>query len=69
MMGPKKLSAVRQELRSAIKSTGEDPLRWLERRIAESERRDEGGHEVLDSLLRLLKAPESRRHKRGRRKK
>ena len=34
MMGSKKLSTIRQELENALASTGEDPIRWLEERIA-----------------------------------
>jgi len=66
MMGPKKLSTIRQKLRTAIATTGKDPVRWLEQRIAE---REAEGHEVLDSLLRLLKTPEPKKRNPGRRKK
>ena len=55
MMGNKKLSESRRELRDAIGATGEDPVEWLERRTAESKQRGEGT-EILDSLRRVLAA-------------
>jgi hypothetical protein len=53
MMGNKKLSTVRQELKNAIKATGQDPIAWLEKRTAEAKQRGEGT-EVLESLRRVL---------------
>ena len=53
MMGNKKLSEVRRELRDAIKATGEDPLAWLEKRTAEAKRRG-SGTDILESLQRVL---------------
>ena len=54
MMGSKKLSTICQELRDALASTGEDPIRWLEERIAAGKRQGAGGTEVLESLKRVL---------------
>ena len=34
MIGPKKLSAIRQELQIALAATGDDPPGWLEQRLA-----------------------------------
>jgi hypothetical protein len=60
MMGPKKLSTIRMELRQALAATGTDPIRWLEERMTSLEHqgaptRDES--EVLQSLRRLLEEP------------
>jgi len=59
VIGPKKLSTVRQELTRALKATGEDPIRWLERRMAAPHRQGgaaSGESEVLHSLRRFLEA-------------
>jgi hypothetical protein len=58
MIGPKKLSAIRQELKSALDATGDDPIGWLEERMSAPVRRApaaEHGNEVLHSLRRFLK--------------
>jgi hypothetical protein len=34
MIGQKKLNIVRQELRRALSGIGDDPIRWLEERMA-----------------------------------
>ena len=52
MMGPKTVSEIREELRSALAATGDDPIHWLEKRIIASKRRGKG--EVLESLRRFL---------------
>ena len=57
MIGPKKLSTIRQELERALKATGGDPIRWLERRMAAPRRQGgaaSGESEVLHSLRRFL---------------
>jgi LmbE family N-acetylglucosaminyl deacetylase len=51
MIGPKKLSAIRQELQRAVTATGDDPIRWLERRMTASAF---GERQVLESLRRIL---------------
>ena len=53
MMGSKKLSTIRQELKGAIKATGQDPIGWLEKRTAEAKQLGDGT-EVLQSLRRVL---------------
>jgi hypothetical protein len=53
MMGNKKLSTVRQELKSAIQATGQDPIEWLEQRTAEAKQQGDGT-QVLESLRRVL---------------
>lgn len=58
MMGPKKLSTIRQELEQALGQATRDPIQWLEEqlRAAKGQRDVPGGDgtEVLDSLRRLL---------------
>ena len=53
MMGNKKLSTIRQELKGAIKATGQDPVEWLEQRTALAKQKGDGT-EVLESLGRVL---------------
>ena len=53
MMGNKKLSTIRQELKVAIKATGQDPIEWLEKRTALAKQQGDGT-EVLESLRRVL---------------
>ena len=53
MMANKKLATIRQELRDALAKEGQDPIRWLEERIAAG-RRQGSGTEVLESLKRVL---------------
>jgi len=68
MIGPKKLSTIRQELRQALADAGEDPIRWLEARVSVRRREkaaDAGRSEILDSLQRFLEAaPCEKRRKR-----
>jgi len=55
VIGPKKLSAIRQELNRALTATGDDPIRWLEERMTAPIRRDSpASSEVLGSLRRFL---------------
>ena len=68
MIGPKKLSAIRQELQRALDAAGDDPIRWLEQRMAAPEHQGaaSGRSEVLHSLRRFLEAndPAKRRTRR-----
>jgi hypothetical protein len=69
MIGPKKLDAIRQELKRALTATGDDPIRWLEERMTAPERQGSAASpesEILHSLRRILEAPakEKRRKKR-----
>ena len=50
MMGNKKLLTIREELRAALSKTAEDPIAWLEQRIATAKRRGTGTTKVLESL-------------------
>ena len=57
MIGPKKLSTIREDLRRALAATGDDPIRWLEEHVAASERNRQdpsAESEVLLSLRRIL---------------
>jgi hypothetical protein len=53
MIGNKTLATIRQELRDALAKEGQDPIRWLEERIAAG-RRLGNGTEVLESLKRVV---------------
>ncbi len=67
MMGPKKLSTIRQELRQAILNTGNNPIEWLDERIRALEQagKPADSAEVLQSLRRLL-APQKKPRRRAR---
>lgn len=57
MIGPKKLSTIRQQLMSALAATGDDPIRWLEALMTAPSGQatvDEQGNEVLHSLRGFL---------------
>lgn len=60
MIGRKKLSTIREELRQALAAAGDDPIHWLEERMGAPERQA-GESEILQSLRRLLEAPEKER--------
>jgi hypothetical protein len=71
MMGPKKLSTIRDEMRQALAAEG-DPLQWLERLTAFGKGNDSpafGEDEVTQSLRRLLKAGRKQRRSRAKAKK
>lgn len=57
MIGPKKLSTIRAELRQALEATGEDPIQWLEKRMSTSPK----DKDVLQSLKRLLSTQPKRK--------
>ena len=66
MIGPKKLSTIRRELHRAMTTSGDDPLRWLEERMAVPAHEGvsaSGESEVLQSLRRILEAKEIPRSK------
>jgi hypothetical protein len=70
MIGPKKLSAIRQELQRALTATGDDPIRWLEERMSSPETESSavsGESEILQSLRRILETTgkAKRRKQRG----
>ena len=64
MIGPKKLSIIRQELQCALAATGDDPIQWLEERMNVPERPssgDAGENEVLNSLRRFLEGKQGQK--------
>jgi hypothetical protein len=60
MMGTKSLRELREELRQRLAETGEDPIAWLEKRIAAGKRRGVGT-DVLESLKRVLERSPSKK--------
>jgi cytochrome c-type biogenesis protein CcmH/NrfG len=57
MIGPKKLGSIRNDLQRAIAQTGEDPIRWLEQRMAAPRRQPSANSEesqILQSLRNVL---------------
>ena len=60
MMGPKKLSTIRKELRQSLRKHGKDPIQWLDERILALERAGNSTTktaEVLHALRRVLQLP------------
>jgi hypothetical protein len=68
MIGPKKLTTIRRDLRRAFAATADDPIHLLEEQIVRSESLGQGGSEVLRSLQRML-VPSQKKTKRARAKK
>jgi hypothetical protein len=68
MMGPKKLSTIRKELRRALSASGDDPIRWLEERMRApvAETPAGAGTEVLQSLRRILAGSVGKRRRKSR---
>jgi hypothetical protein len=60
MIGRKKLSTIREEIERALATSGDDPIRWLEQRMAAPARKDDDGGEVLQSLQRFLAGPQQK---------
>jgi hypothetical protein len=52
MMGPKKLSEIREELRQHLSKDGKDPIEWLQECMAEKPKPKDT--RVLESLLEFL---------------
>jgi hypothetical protein len=71
MIGRKKLSTIRQELQRALAATGDDPIHWLEERMAVPPGQGTatpGENEVLQSLRRILERAGRQRQRAGTRK-
>lgn len=69
MIGPKKLSTIRQELQRALEATGDDPIGWLEERMSAPAGQGadaSGASEVLQSLRGILEATDKRKRRRHR---
>jgi len=60
MMGPKKLSTIRKELRQSLRKNGKDPIQWLDERMRALERAGASTAEAVDvlhALRRVLRSP------------
>ncbi len=60
MMGPKKLSAIRAQLRRAFRANGHDPIRRLEECMGSASTQrpvTHGASEIMRSLRRVLEQP------------
>lgn len=71
MIGPKKLSTIRSELKQALAIEG-DPIEWLDRQTASREGKvtpASGANEITRSLRRLLEARQKPRKRRDKVKK
>ena len=69
MMGPKPLSEIKQELKSALEAEVGNPIEWLEARIRELEKQKKGkpaSTEVYESLLRLSQKPKVKKRRKRR---
>lgn len=67
MIGTKRLSPIRQEIKHALASSGEDPIQRLERQIASAKRKGKRT-EVLEGLKQFLepsRKPKRRKHRVG----
>lgn len=53
MMGNKKLATIRDEVKAVLTSVADDPISWLEERIAAGKRKG-SGTDVLESVKRVL---------------
>ena len=62
MIGPKKLSTIREETKKALAVTGEDPIQRLERNIRTTKRTGQGT-EILEGLQRFLELPLKRKQR------
>ena len=57
MIGQKKLSEIKDELRAAMYAEFDDPIRWLEQRMTAARKVDKSeANDLLSSLERLLAA-------------
>jgi hypothetical protein len=63
VVGPKQLQNIRRELQRALGSTGDDPIRWLEKRMRASAA--SGGNEMLRSLQRFIEGRDGRETERN----
>jgi len=61
MMGTKTLAQMREELRRKLSETGEDPIAWLEKRIAAHKTRNVRT-DVLESIKRVLERRSRKKH-------
>ncbi len=69
MIGPKKLSEIKQELKEALAKEVRNPVEWLERQICELEKQKKAtpaSKEVFESLLRLFQKPKPKKRRKRR---
>jgi hypothetical protein len=62
MIGTKKLSTIREELRQSFSSGGADPIAWLGKQIAATKRKG-GRTEILEGLKQFLESPPRRQRR------
>ncbi|HEV3236631.1 MAG TPA: hypothetical protein VGZ25_06555 [Gemmataceae bacterium] len=60
MIGTKKLSAIREEIETALAVSGEDMIQRLERQIASAKRKGDGT-DVMEGLKRFLESARKRK--------
>jgi hypothetical protein len=65
MIGTKKLSTIRNEVKNALASGGKNPIQRLERQIASAKRKGHGA-EVLEGLKRFLQSSRKRKPRKRR---
>ena len=65
MIGTKKLSTIRNEIRKSLASGGDDPIKWLDKRITLAKRQG-SRTEILEGLKRFLESSLKRKHRQGR---
>jgi hypothetical protein len=65
MIGTKKPSTIRRAIEQAFASTGDDPIRRLERLIASNKRKGDCT-DVLEDLKQFLESPRKRKHRKQR---
>jgi hypothetical protein len=63
MIGTKKLSEIREGIRKALAADGQDPIKRLDKMIAENKRRGENT-EMTEGLKRFLQGPPKRKRRR-----
>jgi hypothetical protein len=69
VIGPKKLSTVREELHRALAAASDDPIHWLEERMTSVELQGSAvsrGTDILDSLRRFIEAKRPRKSRKRR---
>ena len=65
MMGNKTLGTIRKELKAVLAATGDEPNRWLEKRVAAAKRQGQGT-EVLEAVKRVLERSEKKKPRKKR---
>jgi hypothetical protein len=63
MIGTKKLSTIREEIRDALSADGQDPIKRLDQMIAASKRKGKRT-DLTEGLKRFLQGPPKRKPRR-----